>query len=286
MRKDFQLWVLTALWLCAFLIPIGAVAAPITFNTALPVSKNEILLRQQFLVTKFSDRLNGMKRDATVRAGVSVLGYGVTPKLAVFGVAPLVNIDREIGTMNSNFTGLGDATIFARYEIYRNDSPGKTIRIAPFVGATLPTGRTGKTGDGSTDGFAGLIFTAASTSWNFDSQIKYVANTRANSFARGDTVSADVSLQYRLLPNAITATTNGFLYGVIEANLTQLQRDRLGSVINPNSGGTQAFLSPGVQYATRRWIAETALKIPVVNNLHGTALAPDYSLITSLRFNF
>ncbi|PHS28150.1 MAG: hypothetical protein COA84_02570 [Robiginitomaculum sp.] len=263
-----------------------AFAAPITFNTALPVSKGEVLLRQQFIVTNLSDRLNGMKRDVTVRAGVSVLGYGVTPKLALFGVAPLVNIDREIGPMNSNFTGLGDATIFARYEIYRNDRPGKTIRIAPFVGATLPTGRTGKTGDGSVDGFAGLIFTAASTNWNFDSQIKYVANTRANGFARGDTVSADASLQYRLLPNTLTASTKGFLYGVLEANFTQLQRDWLGSNINPNSGGTQVFLSPGLQYATRRWIAETALKIPVVNELHGTALEPDYSLVTSLRFNF
>ena len=263
-----------------------AQAAPITFNTALPVSRGEVLLRQQFIVTSFSDRLSGMKRDVTVRAGVSVLGYGVTPKLALFGVTPLVNIDREIGPMNSNFTGLGDATVFARYEIYRNDAPGKTIRIAPFVGATLPTGRTGKTGDGSVDGFAGLIFTAASTNWNFDSQIKYVANRRAKGFARGDTVSADASLQYRLLPNTLTARTKGFLYGVLEANLTQLQKDRLGSAINPNSGGTQAFVSPGLQYATRRWIAETALKIPVLNKLHGTALAQDYAFITSFRFNF
>ncbi len=260
--------------------------APITFNTALPIGKNETLIRQQFIVTKFSDRLNGTRRDVTVRAGVSVLGYGITPKLAVFGVAPLVNIDREIGTMSSNFSGLGDATVFARYEIYRNDAPGKTIRIAPFVGATLPIGRSGKTGDGSVDGFAGLIFTAASTNWNFDSQIKYVANQTAKGFTRGDTLSADASFQYRLLPNTLSASTKGFLYGVIEANLTQLQRDRVGGAINANSGGTQAFLSPGLQYATRRWIAEAALKIPVINKLHGTALTPDYSFITSLRFNF
>lgn len=272
-------------YLLAFL-PATALAAPITFNTALPVSKGEVLARQQFIVTNLSDRLGGMKRDVTVRAGVSVLGYGVTPKLAIFGVAPLVKIDRETGAVSRNFTGLGDATLFARYEIYRNDTPGKTVRIAPFVGATLPTGRTGKTGDGSVDGFAGLIFTAASINWNFDSQVKYVANTRANGFARGDTLSADASLQYRLLPKTIAANTDAFLYGVLEANVTQLQRDRLGGVINPNSGGTQAFLSPGLQYATKRWIAETALKIPVVNNLHGTALEPDYSLVTSLRFNF
>jgi hypothetical protein len=263
-----------------------AQAAPITFNTALPVSRGEILLRQQFIVTNFSDRLNGIRRDVTVHVGVSVLGYGVTPKLALFGVAPLVNVERKIGAARSNFTGLGDASIFARYEIYRNDRPGKTLRIAPFAGLILPTGRSGRIGDGSVDGFAGLIFTAASTNWNFDSQIKYTANTRAKGFARGDSVSAGASLQYRLLPNTLTARSEGFLYGVLEANLTQLQKDRLGSAINPNSGGTQAFVSPGLQYATRRWIAEMALTIPVLNKLHGTALAQDYALITSLRFNF
>ncbi len=272
---------------CLFIAPAGAVmAAPITFNTALPVSKGEVLLRQQFIVTKLSDRLNGTKRDVTARAGVSVLGYGVTPKLALFGVAPLVNIERKIGTMNSNVTGLGDASVFARAEVFRSDTPGKTIRIAPFAGLTLPTGRKNKTGDGSTDGFAGLIFTAASIDWNFDSQIKYVANRRANGFARGDTASMDASLQYRLLPQTMSNTTNAFLYGVMEANFTYLQRDRIGGAINPNSGGVQAFVSPGLQYATRRWIAETAVKIPVLNDLHGTALAPDYALITSLRFNF
>ncbi len=57
-------------------------------------------------------------------------------------------------------------------------------------------------------------------------------------------------------------------------------------VDDPNSGGIQVFVSPGVQYAAKRWIAEAAVRIPVVNDLNGDALEPDYSIITSLRVNF
>lgn len=275
--------------LCAFVSAASAgaaAAAPITFNTALPVSKGELLARQQFILTRLTDTIGGTRRAVTVHAGVSVLGYGVNPKLAFFGVLPVLNIDRNIGGVRSNVTGLGDAKLFARMQIFRRDTPGRTVRIAPFAGLTLPTGDEGKTGDGSVDGFGGLIVTAASTNWNFDSQIRYDLNRRANGFERGDTASADASLQVRLLPKTIASSTSGFLYGVMETNVTYSQRDRFSGLINPDSGGVQATVSPGLQYATRRWIAETALKIPLVNDLHGLALEPDYSLVTSVRFNF
>jgi hypothetical protein len=55
---------------------------------------------------------------------------------------------------------------------------------------------------------------------------------------------------------------------------------------NPNSGGTRLFLAPGLQYVTKRWIAEAAVQIPVSQNLNGTALENDYIARISFRFNF
>jgi hypothetical protein len=281
-RRRHILLVVTALVAAA----PSAHGAAITFNTALPVGKGEFILRQQLIVSQSSDTLGAIARDVTVIKGVSVVGYGAARGLAVFGVLPVVNIDREIGAMQSNTTGLADGTIFARQEIMRWDSPGRTVRIAPFAGLVVPTGDAGRTGDGSLDVFAGAIFTAATTDWVFDSQIKYVVNNQANGFERGDTASADVSLQYRLLPKVVSGSSGGFLFGVLEANITYLNENRLAGAIDPNSGGVQVFLSPGVQYAAKRWIAEAAVRIPVVNDLNGSALEPDYAIITSLRFNF
>jgi len=261
-------------------------AAPITFNTALPVSKGEALIRQQFVYSRSSDRLNGVSRSVSTFRAVSVVGYGPTRRAAIFGVLPVVHVDREIGPANFEATGLGDAIVFGRYEVYRADGPGRTLRIAPFAGATIPTGEESETGDGSLDFFGGLIGTVASADWVFDSQVQYVVNREANGFGRGDQASADASLQYRLLPNSLSSNSKGFLFGAIETNVTYLDEDRFFGVDDANSGGVLVSVSPGIQYAAKRWIAEAAVRIPVAADLNGSALEPDYSVIASVRVNF
>lgn len=264
----------------------GAWGAPISTNTALPVSEGEIILRQQLVLSKASGTLNGVSRELTMTSLVSVAGYGMTPQLAVFGVAPLVDQELRTGDAATDVTGFGDAKIFVRYELFRHDGPGRTLRLASFGGVTLPTGRTGETGDGSTDVFGGVVLTAARTEWSFDGQVGFELNGEADGFERGDSASLDVSLQYRLFPRRISAETRGFFYGVLEANLIHVDEDRIGNAVDPNSGGTTLWIAPGVQYAARRWIAEAALRIPAATQPTGVQLEPDYTLMAGLRLNF
>jgi len=114
---------------------VSAFPAPITFNTALPVSEEEVILREQLVYTD------------------SVGGYGITSKWSVFGVLPVTHIEAGIDGVSSDSFGLGDATLFSRYEIYRKDGRGTTTRLAPLIGVRVPTGKTGETSDGSTDIF-------------------------------------------------------------------------------------------------------------------------------------
>lgn len=263
-----------------------AEAAPIAFNTALPVSKGEVIYRQQAIVTHAADEAGGTSRKLTEIAAVSVIGYGATRELAVFGMLPIIHRRAEVGAADDSDFGLGDASLFARYEILRSDAPGATLRLAPFAGVTVPTGERGRLGDGSTDLFGGLILTAAATDWNFDGQIQYVANNEANGFERGDAASLDLSLQYRLLPDDLSAGGRGFLFAVVEGGVVSHDEDRLFGAADPNSGGVLVFLSPGLQFAAKRWIAEAAVRVPVVKDLDGAALEPDYTVIAGLRFNF
>jgi len=76
-------------------------AAPIATNTALPLSANEIIIRQQFVMTRSSDRIAGTQREVDRFESRTVLGYGLTSKLALFGVLPLIDISREIGKHQS-----------------------------------------------------------------------------------------------------------------------------------------------------------------------------------------
>ena len=261
-------------------------AAPIATNTALPLSAGEIIVREQFVMMRSSDSIAGTRRKVEQFEFRTVLGYGATSKLALFGVLPLIDVSTEIGAASASEFGLGDAALFARYEVFRSDQPGRTLRIAPYAGVRLPTGRDGKTGDGSVDVFGGVIATIASTQWVLDTQLRYDLNREADGFERGDSTRFDTSFQYRLAPGKLTQDTKAFVFGVLELSANHYDRNRLGGVTDPNSGGFQLYLTPGLQYATRRWIADLGVKVPIVNDLNGTALEPDYSVLTSIRINF
>ena len=250
------------------------------------MSKAEIVVREQLVLTRSSDRTAGEKRDVDRFESRSVIGYAPSSKLALFGMVPIVHVSRDFGDVSNAESGLGDATLFARYEIYRFDRPGQTLRVAPFAGLRVPTGRDGKTGDGSVDVFGGVIATLASTKWVLDSQVRYDLNREADGFERGDSAAVEFSFQYRLSPRQIDQDTKGFVFGVLEVSTTYNRRNRVIGVSDRNSGGFQLYLTPGLQYVTRRWIADFGVKVPVVNNLNGTALEPDYAVVTSIRINF
>lgn len=261
-------------------------AAAITFNTALPVSQGEVIVREQLVVSRASASTTGVTRRVTRQVLNTVAGYGLTPKLAVFGILPVARARSSSAAGRVTDFGLADASVFARYEVYREDNVGTTVRVAPFLGLRVPTGDEGLLGDGTTDVFFGIIATAASTQRIVDAQLSFERSGDDAGQRAGHSAKLDLSLQYRLLPQEVTQRTNGFLYGVLESNLQYQQRGRLQGNSDPDSGGTQWFLTPGVQFVTQRWIADLAVKIPVVKTLNGTALEPDYSVLASIRFNF
>jgi len=279
-----------------------AQAAPQTFNTALPVAKGEFIFRQQVVLDQSGDDPSGADRDRTAWALVSVLGYGVTPELALFGVVPYVHKNLKVtdggGRRKRSASGLGDISLFGRYTVFRRDRPGRTLRIAPFAGLKLPTGEDDESdgfgrlppsvqpGSGSWDAFGGVVVTYQTLAFQIDAQASYRANTEANDFEFGDVARLDGSLQYRLWPRELGSGVPGFLYGVLEFNLIHLDKNQDGGSDDPNSGGLSLFVLPGLQYVTKRWIIEAGLQIPVLQDLNGTGLEKDYILRAGFRLNF
>ena len=99
-------------------------------------------------------------------------------------------------------------------------------------------------------------------------------------------IKTDISFQYRLWPSRLGRGVPAFLYGVMEANLIYTGKDRTGGTADPDSGGTVVFLSPGLQYVTRKWIVEAGMQLPVIQDLNGGALEHDYGLSAGFRVNF
>lgn len=280
----------------------AAWTAPITFNTALPVGAQEFVLRGQVAVGESDHDPSGAGRERTVVSGVGALGYGVTGRLALFGVLPFV--DRELeadgagGRVTREASGLGDLSLFARYTLFRRDGPGRTLRLAPFAGVELPTGDDDRhdalgrvpsplqPGSGALDVFGGAVATWQTLDYQLDAQVAYRRNGEANGFRAGSAWRLDGSLQYRFWPRELGRGTPGFLYGVLEAGLERRDENEIGGTEDPNSGGTTFTLTPGLQYVTKRWIVEAGVSIPVAQDLNGAALKTDYVVRGGFRVNF
>lgn len=289
-------------WLGLFGLVGSIQAAPITFNTALPVAEGNFVLREQALAMRSGSDPSGMSRDMEVNGVISVLGYGATEKLALFGALPYLakDLDTHPGGshVNRSNSGFGDLTLFGRQTLYQRDWPGQTLRVAGFTGMEAPTGEDDKRdtqgrlppslqlGSGSWDGFAGLVATWQTLDYQLDGQIAYRANGEANGFEAGDEWRLDASLQYRLWPTELGAGVPGFLYGVLELNVLEREENRMAGVTDDNSGGTTVFLSPGIQYVSKRWVWEAVLQMPVQQDLNGTALESDFILRAGFRHSF
>ena len=268
-----------------------------------PSARADFVFREQFLYIKASDDPSPADRNLEVLGGVSVLGYGATSDLALFGLLPYLDKELDLTMpggqrVTRSTRGIGDAQIFARYTVFQKDMRGSNFRIAPFAGLKLPTGDDNdrdslgrlpqplQLGSGSWDPFGGVIATYQTLDYQVDAQISYKANTEGTGFEFGDEFRFDASLQYRLWPRELGAGVPGFLYGVIETNLLHQAKNEIGGTKDLDSGGTKLFLSPGLQYVTKRWVLEAIVQLPVVQNLNGTALKDDYAVRAGFRVNF
>jgi len=277
----------------ALLVVASAVAAaPITFNTALPVGEGEFIGRHQVIVRERT--VPG--GEVHVRALGNALGYGVSGRLAVFGVLPVIDRELEAGDATRHAHGFGDLTLFGRYTAWRRDERGRTLRLAPFAGVTAPTGaddesdalgrlpRPIQTGSGVWSGFGGVVITRQTLDWQADAQIAYRASGTDEGYQAGDELRFDASLQYRVWPRSL-ARADAFGYAVLETGWAREGRDTVGGA-STATGGVRVTVSPGVQWVGRRWVIEGIVQIPVVQNLRSTAAEDDYIASAGVRYSF
>lgn len=289
-----------ALALAAALGPAApARAGPITSSSALPVAEGELILRAQTKLLRATGDPSPADRDLTAWAVPTVLVYGATSRLALFGVFPYLDKELRVttpgGRRSRGVSGLGDLRAFARYTIARWDSPGETLRIAPFAGVKAPTGDDDERdslgrlppplqlGSGSWDPILGTALSWQRLDWELDSSVGYDLRTEAGGVERGDALRLDASFQYRVWPRALGPGVPAFLYAVGEAELLWQDRDEVEGARLRDSGGTTFFLTPGVQLVTRRVVAEVAAQLPAVQDLGGDALETDFVLTAGFR---
>ena len=276
-------------------VPAAAAAAAQTFNTALPVAQGEWVVRTQGVYMRVDAPMGA---EAEAYGVMGVIARGIDEKTAVFALLPWFHKSLKNGGVTRASSGIGDLRLFVRRALYTSNAAGRSFRIAAFGGAELPTGRNRvrrdsvllppalQPGSGSIDPFGGFIATYQTLDFEFDGQVSYQNNRRADGFSFGDVFRSDASVQYRLLPRTLGAGLPHFLYATLDAGYRSSARDRVGHLPLAGTAVKQFSLAPGLQFVTRRWIVEGAVEVPVWQEAGPMALTEDVTVFAGMRAKF
>lgn len=196
---------------------------------------------------------------------------------------------------NGDQKGIGDASLFAQWKFHEDlDS---RVYAALYFGAKLPTGRTDvhtpagellepdhQPGSGSTDPFAGLALSKSfGTSTLAASAFYTLAGDGSQDSNLGDVLRLSLGWGW----SGSQATGAPLLRWMVELNGQWHDRMTLAGVTDPNSGGVQLFVAPGLRAGWSSGVScFLSVGVPLVQNLDGTQSETNYRASTGVGFAF
>lgn len=233
--------------------------------------------------------------------------HAATPDLTVGATLPFLQRrlrfdDPAGGRRTVSADGLGDLAVVGAYRFFRRDVERGTTQFSFLAGLKLPSGETDaedsdlprltgtpetrlppnlQLGSGSVDGILGVAGFHNMDRLSFYADVQGKLNSEGSQdFRAGNTLHYDLSADYVLLPQR-----NMFV--ILELNgVFKARAEQDGRTVR-DSGGHLLFLSPGVQYLPiPPLILEAGVQIPILRDLNGRQLAPDWSVVVGLRYLF
>ena len=113
--------------------------------------------------------------------------------------------------------------------------------------------------------------------------VVYKINTEVRGTDLGDVFRYNLAGEHQLWP---WKTADRLLLGVLEINGVYQERDWMDGTRVSDSGGHTVYLSPGLQFVTKRFILESGAQVPVVQDLRGNQLETDISVNLGGRIQF
>jgi len=195
---------------------------------------------------------------------------------------------------NGDQEGIGDAALFAQWKFHEDVE--SRLYHSLYFGAELPTGRTDvhspagdrlepdhQPGSGSTDAFAGYAVSKSfGTSTLGASALYTLAGDGSQDSNLGDVLRLSAGWGWSPDTNA-----SGTLWRwMLELNGQWHDRQQLGGTTDPNSGGTQLFVAPGLRVTWSSglcWFASVGL--PLAQNLNGAQSETSFRASTGIGFS-
>ena len=202
--------------------------------------------------------------------------------------------------------GLGDIILFGQYRFYHDQQTNSHTSL--LFGVKTPTGATDEKSDegerletelqpgsGSWDGLFGLAYSRYLKKVSLNASVLYKLVTEGSQDTDlGDVLSYNAGLSYRLGGNGDhhhahdhQAHGHGSWDLILELNGEWRDKEQQRGISNPNSGGNWLFISPGVRYSRDSgWAVALSVGAPIVTDLNGRQVKPNFRLIGSLAKSF
>lgn len=202
-------------------------------------------------------------------------------------------------------SGLGDIRLFLTHNILRDSARGRNAAL--LVGVKAPTGETERRspegelletefqpGSGSWDGMVGGAISGGLGPVELAGNLLFtVTGEGSQSTDLGNSLAFNGAVSYR-----IGQATGDHHHGhgavaaphshtrvdlILELNGEWRARKTVAGAEDNNHGGTLVFLSPGIHVSgDHGWGLSLSAGVPVITNLNGFQVEPDYRLIATL----
>lgn len=283
----------------------GAQGMPFHTPTALPLPLAESSVRafyQHVELRSLLRRGEEIENPEGLRLGVDaipiVAPYGLTPRTVVFaGIPYLWKTFERSGVEDSN-NGFGDLFLMVKQEILARDFVAGNRRLAVFAGASFPTGETQERGAplppplrlglGTVNLTGQANYSYVNNRFGYHGAVAYTAAAASRFDVRtGDRFRYDLALGYRLFPAVYRTLKDITLAAYLELNGAVQQPSTQDGDPLLDTGGHTLFLSPGLQLIPlQNWAIEASFQLPIVRELRGTQLGPDWSVAVGARAVF
>ena len=285
-------------WLAGLAIALVlmlATAAPalaqLTFPGASPISAGNLIVMAQPTLMQQTDF------QSAVAQGVLV--YGASSRLALITESNLLvwNLTEATGggkSVRLSAVGTGDTLQQARYTVFQLDGIGSTLRVAPMIGVTVPTGMDSvnpqlphdvqpATGNWGTR--AALTASWQTLRWNAEAEVGYEARFPGTDYQFGNQFVADAAFHYVIWPSRITADIPGELFASLETNFISANANRVNGQYVPGTGGQLWLIDPGLDWSTPGYgIAVTTL-LPAWQSRYGSGRRYAYGVLLHFRLS-
>ncbi len=285
--------------------PLVGQGMPFYTPTALPLPLAESSIRSFYRHVELRSMLDQGREVANpdgIRVGVDmvpvVAPHGLTRRtLVVAGIPYMRKTFERSGTSQTN-SGFGDAFILIKQELLAADFVAGNRRLAIFGGATFPTGETEdqagplpaplRLGSGVVNLTGQAVYSYVNDRIGAHGAVAYAAAAAGNGGVRmGDRFGYDLALGLRLFPRVYQTLRDVTLGAYLEFNgAVEQPASRSGDPLT-DTGGHTLFVAPGLQLIPLpNWAIEASFQLPVVRELRGVQLGPDWALAIGARTVF